>query len=103
MYRLVGANEDVWPGLLFDETGSVTFRCDKVGPITILKDDYSRRFQVCDDEPEEKDIGDVDDDDEKVADEDGAEATTKKEKEEEEIRNPYAMKTTVAEKITKLS
>ena len=85
MYRLVGANEDVWPGLLFDETGSVTFRCDKVGPITILKDDYSRRFQVCDDEPEEKDIGDVDDDDdEKVADEDGAEATTKKEEEEEE-------------------
>ena len=46
VYRLVGANEDVWPGLLFDETGSVTFRCDKVGPITILKDDYSRRFHV---------------------------------------------------------
>jgi len=45
-YRLVGTDDSMaWPGLLFDETGSLTFRCEKAGPITILKDDYSMRFR----------------------------------------------------------
>ena len=100
-YRLVGANKDVWPGLLFDETGSVTFRCDMAGPLTILKDDYSMRFRKCqkkksnnivveknegvDDEEEEKEeeeeekVADSKDDDDDDDDDDDEDGTTKNE------------------------